>query len=151
MAAKYYNSIPDIALIGSIIVALFLNAIAPIATLISFPTTLVGWAMLIAAFSLAISILSSLRSQRSSTDAGDTPSVLIVTKFYSHSRNPYYLSCLGFTIGATIAMGSLAAFVAPILYFATIQTIIIPLEERILQIKFGESYAQYKQTVRRWL
>lgn len=76
---------------------------------------------------------------------------LITPGPYSLSRNPMYLLELTFWLGWALFYGSFAVLIAFLLFFMTINFLIIPYEERDLERRFGEAYRQYKQTVPRWL
>ena len=61
---------------------------------------------------------------------------------------------LGITIalmGIAIVVGSLPMLIAPVGFFAIINMVFIPYEERRLEQIFGEEYIDYKRQVRRWL
>lgn len=149
--SKLYNLIPDATLVCSIATAYILSSTFPIARVEGFLISLIGWVILLSAFGLALSILSDLKSKHTSTDAGGVPSVLLTGGMYRYSRNPFYLLSFLTTIGAGFVLGTITAFVAPIIYFLTLQLIIIPIEEKNLQIQFGREYEKYKHTVRRWV
>lgn len=75
---------------------------------------------------------------------------LLRNSLYAYSRNPMYLSELILMLGWVIFYGSavlLIAFVAWALFFNFYQA---PLEKRILEAHFDESYREYKRRVPRW-
>lgn len=75
---------------------------------------------------------------------------LLRNSLYAYSRNPMYLSELILMLGWVIFYGSavlLIAFVAWTLFFNFYQ---VPLEKRILEAHFDESYREYKRRVPRW-
>jgi protein-S-isoprenylcysteine O-methyltransferase Ste14 len=150
-STKVYNLIPDATLICSIFIAYALNNSSPIIKAIPSSMSLIGWMIAIVAFIIAISILSNLRVKHTSTDVAAVPSALVSNGFYLYTRNPFYLASLCVTIGVAIALGSLAAFVAPVIYFIVLHFIIIPIEEKNLHMKFRKEYEKYQQKTRRWL
>jgi protein-S-isoprenylcysteine O-methyltransferase Ste14 len=81
----------------------------------------------------------------------DQSARLVVDGVYRHSRNPMYLGFLlvllawGLFLGSALSLLFLPAFV---LYLNRFQ--IVP-EERFMQERFGEAYAQYRAEVRRWI
>ena len=151
MINKIYNSIPDATLIGSILIAYFLDRILPVTEIIPSPVNLIGWIVVAAGLGLAIYILSMLKSNHTSSDPGGVPSMLITTGPYSHSRNPMYLAYVISTSGAAIILGSITAFIAPVICFSVIHVIIIPGEERNLQKIFGQKYQNYQRSVHKWI
>lgn len=148
---KIYNIIPDATLICSIILAYLLNNFFPVAIIIPFPVNLFGWLLALLGFGFAIYIIAMLRSRHMSTDATGVPSDFIVNGFFALSRNPFYLAYVVVLVGVALALGSLAAFIAPLVCFMILDLLIIPLEEKNLQKRFGKKYQHYKHSVRRWL
>jgi protein-S-isoprenylcysteine O-methyltransferase Ste14 len=61
-----------------------------------------------------------------------------------------YLGVLIWLIGLAILLGSLIAFLFPILLFLLANFLVIPVEEKDLQGIFGEQFIEYKRRVRRW-
>ncbi len=150
-SSKIYNLIPDLTLVCSIVLAFFLDRNLPIIKIVPFPASLIGWLIVVVGVWCVLYILSTLRSNHTTTDAAGMPSQFITDGLYSFSRNPFYLSEVCITIGAAVILGSLTAFVAPFICFAILHFVIIPIEERNLQNKFGQKYEQYKRSVRRWI
>ena len=75
----------------------------------------------------------------------------IATGAYRWSRNPMYtgMALLQTGLAFGLANGWLLALVPVVL--AVIYATAIRHEEAYLEVKFGESYRTFKQTVRRWL
>ncbi len=66
------------------------------------------------------------------------------------TRNPMYLQMLIVCIGASFAFANWwILLLTPIVAFA-LQRLAIEAEEAYLEDKFGETYREYKQKVRRW-
>ncbi len=99
------------------------------------------WALL--HFRRAGTTISPLAPQRSRAVVQDGP--------YRFTRNPMYLgmalqvTAVGFWLAHPLALIGPAAFVAYITRFQ-----ILP-EERAILARFGEPYARYLKSVRRWL
>ena len=70
---------------------------------------------------------------------------------FAFSRNPIYLAMTGLYIGAATLLNSWwpLIFLVPLLIL--MHWGVVLREERYLLAQFGESYASYKATVRRWL
>ncbi len=79
-----------------------------------------------------------------------TPEI-ISTGVYRFTRNPMYvgMALIQTGIGIGFANGWIVALVPPVL--VVIHAIAIRPEEAYLESKFGESYTEYKKSVRRWL
>jgi protein-S-isoprenylcysteine O-methyltransferase Ste14 len=62
-----------------------------------------------------------------------------------------YLGFLVALIGVAAAVGSLAAVVAPVGFWAAAQFWYIPFEERRMAARFGADYDRYRARVGRWV
>jgi len=81
----------------------------------------------------------------------DTARELVVAGPYAHVRNPMSLTGVTQSAGIAIFLGSyaIAAYTAAgaVLWHAVVR----PAEERDLQARFGDSYNEYRKSVRCWL
>jgi protein-S-isoprenylcysteine O-methyltransferase Ste14 len=53
--------------------------------------------------------------------------------------------------GEAIFLGSLVAFVIPVLFVILVDRLNIKFEEETLERRFGRKYLNYKNKVRRWI
>jgi protein-S-isoprenylcysteine O-methyltransferase Ste14 len=147
-----YKFVPGSTLGASIITAVILHYFFPVTTaIIPFPYNLLG--LLIVGFGmyLAFQSMRLLISHNTTVEAGGNPSSLVTQCPYSYSRNPIYLGLLLIALGTATILSSFSAFIAPIIFFVMVNTVIIPFEENRLQKNFGIEYERYKASVRRWL
>ena len=73
------------------------------------------------------------------------------TGIYGITRNPMYVGLAFVYIGVACLVGNWWTFILlPFLIFI-IQEYIIKREEKYLEIEFGQTFRDYKKTVRRWL
>ena len=112
-------------------------------------------AMPLALFGLAVGILGVIQFLRVGTTVHPThPSRanrVVRSGLYGLSRNPMYL-------GLALVLAAIAAWLAHPLSFLVVPAFvtymtrfqIVP-EERALREKFGEPYAEYVRSVRRWI
>lgn len=70
---------------------------------------------------------------------------------YRVSRNPMYLGLAWVLLAVCIHLGNAATLFALAGFIAYLTRFQIRPEERVLLAKFGEPYARYLRTVRRWL
>ena len=78
-------------------------------------------------------------------------SYLLRRGLYAFSRHPMYLSELTLLLGWAIYYGSLALLIALVAWFLFFNFYQTPLEERVLEVHFGEAYREYKKKVPRWI
>lgn len=109
--------------------------------------------LVLAGVGLALSGLLAFRKART-TPNPHTPekSVSIVRSGpYRFTRNPMYLGLAVVLLGFCAYLANPLALVAVVVFVAYMTRFQIMPEERILLGKFGEPYAQYTSSVRRWL
>jgi protein-S-isoprenylcysteine O-methyltransferase Ste14 len=122
---------------------------------IGFESTLLkAGALVLFGLGLLIVILAVMNFRKEETTVDPTnPSKsekLVILGVYKFSRNPMYLGFFIWLIAFGLYLGTLAILLTPlfVLYMNKFQ---IKPEERFLQEKFGESYLDYKMSVRRWI
>jgi protein-S-isoprenylcysteine O-methyltransferase Ste14 len=81
----------------------------------------------------------------------ETPSTLITSGPYRFSRHPMYAFMTLILLGAAVFLGSLTAFVGPILFLVVVELVFIPKEEEAMAEAFGEEYVKYRRRVRKWI
>lgn len=79
-----------------------------------------------------------------------TKSYLLKSGPYALSRHPMYLFELTLILGWALFYGSVAVFIAALLWWALFTFRQVPLEERVMEARFGAEYAEYKRRVPRW-
>ncbi|MDR2871731.1 MAG: isoprenylcysteine carboxylmethyltransferase family protein [Xanthomonadaceae bacterium] len=119
-----------------------------------FPYRLpIGIALLGIGGCLIVAAIYTLRRSHttlSPTSPADT-SHIVDSGIYRVSRNPIYLGALALLTALALYLSHpLALAVLPVFVLYITRFQIIP-EERILLEKFGDEYARYLRTVRRWL
>ncbi len=70
---------------------------------------------------------------------------------YRFTRNPMYLGLVAMLLGAALALGTPAPWLATVGLALTLQLRFIRHEERALAASLGEPYERYRARVRRWL
>ena len=81
----------------------------------------------------------------------DATAAMVTSGIYRLSRNPMYLGLLLALTGCAIYLANALAFLFLPVFVACISRLQIVPEERALAAKFGDAFAAYKRSVRRWL
>ena len=81
----------------------------------------------------------------------ETSSKLIITGIYKITRNPMYVGMAIILTAWAVYLSNLILMVWVGVFIAYITRFQIQPEERALDKLFGEEFASYKQSVRRWL
>ena len=76
---------------------------------------------------------------------------IIKTGIYSYTRNPIYLSFVGFQMSMFLSFGNIFYFVSSISLFFWIHFMVILREEKYLEKKFQDQYVRYCANVPRWI
>src|SRR5579862_7923574 len=77
------------------------------------------------------------------------PTKFVVQPPYTWTRNPMYLSFVMVLLGLAIFFESIAMLLAPAVFYAVIDRMVIPREEETVERLFGQDYLAYKNRVRR--
>ena len=135
------------------LVGLGLQAFVPIALApeIRQVARIIGWVLLSAGVAVAAWSLVLFRTARTTTIPFEEPSALVVSGPYRLSRNPMYLALTLAYLGEAAILGQVWPLVPLVATFVYVNWTVIPFEERRLQETFGDAYARYRVTVRRWL
>lgn len=76
---------------------------------------------------------------------------LVTDGVYRFTRNPMYLGLVGMLLGLAIGVGTLPFYLAAGAFFAVIDQVFIPFEERKMKDTFGGEWLRYRTGTRRWL
>lgn len=83
---------------------------------------------------------------------GNQPTMLIVrTGPYRFSRNPIYVAFSILQLGIACWVDSVWLIATLVAAVRLMARVVIPMEERYLEGKFGAEYRDYRASVRRWL
>ncbi len=79
------------------------------------------------------------------------PTTFVAMSPYTWTRNPMYLGLTTTLFALAIFFGSIVMLLAPAVFFAVIDRIVIPREEETMERLFGQDYRDYMYRVRRWI
>ncbi len=94
---------------------------------------------------------SLFKKNRTTVKPQEMPSKLLITGPFRISRHPMYLGMVSILLGEAVFLGSLIAFVFPLIFAILMGLFFIPREEENLERAFGREYVDYKRRVRRWI
>jgi protein-S-isoprenylcysteine O-methyltransferase Ste14 len=106
-----------------------------------------------AGLTLDISALLAFRKAKTTFNplAPERSKSIVQTGLYRFTRNPMYLGMVLNLLGLCVYFANPLTVVGVIAFVAYITRFQIIPEERLLLAKFGDAYAQYTKSVRRWL
>jgi protein-S-isoprenylcysteine O-methyltransferase Ste14 len=142
---------PPVLFIGTLILSLVMHWLKPLHLLPRQISLVLGFAI------LGPCILLVRAAERAMRRAGtnirpDQPALAIVTDGpYRVTRNPMYLASIGLYLALALFLNSLWPLVLLPVLVGVLEWGVIRREEGYLEAKFGDSYRQYRNRVRRWL
>jgi protein-S-isoprenylcysteine O-methyltransferase Ste14 len=141
---------PPAIYLTTIITGLVLHFALPIPFV---PSLAMPLGALIAVFAATLFIWSIRTFHSAGTPVpGNRPTTAIVKLGpYRFSRNPIYLAFSLFQTGIALGVNDAWILVTLLPAIFLMSFAVIPREERYLEARFGEEYARYKASVRRWL
>lgn len=110
-----------------------------------------GAVLIIVGAALVVLARREFARHRQPTDPGLPTSKIVITGVFSVSRNPLYLGGVCILAGIALALDLPWVFVLLLPAIVACHYLLIAPEERYLAAKFGEEYAVYAASVRRWL
>lgn len=121
------------------------------------PNLPVVWALVAAVVGIVLAVVLDgdatrrfLRS-RTALEPWKPSSALVTTGPYRFTRNPMYLGMALLYLGILLTFGWLWSVALLPVVLVVIDRAVVAREERYLTRRFGESYLQYREQVRRWL
>lgn len=79
------------------------------------------------------------------------PAAFVITPPFTVTRNPMYVSFSTALLGFAIFFGSPTMLLAPIVFAAVIDRMVIPREEATMERLYGQQYRDYQERVPRWV
>jgi protein-S-isoprenylcysteine O-methyltransferase Ste14 len=111
----------------------------------------VGAVLAVAALLLGGSAFGLFKTAGQNPKPWTPKTVLVAEGAYRFTRNPMYVGMMTLEIGIGLMLGNLWVVLLAAVYLVVVHyTAVLP-EEAYLDEKFGDSYRQYKQRVRRYL
>lgn len=127
------------------------NFIVPIRELISSPINYIGIVFIV--FGAIINLWADkiFKKYNTTVKPDEKPAKLIDCGPFRISRHPMYLGMTSILLGTAVLLGSLIAFIFPVIFFFIIHYQYISKEEKMMEDEFGQLYIDYKNKVRKWI
>ena len=143
--------LPPVWFLASLIAMAALHFWLPVARLIPPPFHWLGLAPLIAGLALGFNAVGLFRRRQTGVVPFTPVTTLVTTGPYRFTRNPMYLGLVLALFGIATLLGTLSPWFVIPLFAAWIHRRFILQEEAMLEERFGDEYATFKQRVRRWI
>jgi protein-S-isoprenylcysteine O-methyltransferase Ste14 len=125
----------------------------PLLTIVPGTWIRLGWGLMAIAPIAPVAAFVEFRRANTTVNPHkpESASRLVTSGVYRWTRNPMYLGLSILLWGWAIELGTLSAFMGPLLFVAVIQHVQIRPEEHALRMRFGKDYETYCGRVNRWL
>jgi protein-S-isoprenylcysteine O-methyltransferase Ste14 len=143
--------LPPVYLVLSMAAMVVFHVGFPIAQPIREPYRYAGGVLIVLAAALGFWGVYLFRRARTGVVPFSEATVLVTGGPYRFTRNPMYLGMAGILLGTAIWLGSLTPWLVLPAFMGLIADRFIAPEEAMLERTFGEQYARYRASVRRWL
>ena len=154
--APLLRIVPPLWFFFFLVIGLLLHFLVPATHVFNFsyslPGAIIGGIIFIAGW--AITLRASALFKIENTEILPTSPAnraLVTYGPFRFSRNPMYLGMIMNLLGIAVYLGTLPMFISALAHFMVLNFFFIPFEEEKMARQFGEQYAAYRRTVRRWL
>ena len=143
--------LPPTYFMTSLILEIGLHFVVPINQLYRTPYRYLGIIPIIFGIVLNLWTDNLFKKKETTVKPFEKPSAFIKNGPFRISRHPMYLGMVAILLGGAFVLGSITAFIFPVLFFIAMEIVFIRHEEISLEETFGQTYLDYKKTVRRWI
>ena len=146
-----FFSRPDLICLILLIVSIVVGVFLPVVKFVYSPYAYLGIAPIVLGVVLSVWADALFKRNKTTVKPHERPLALMTSGPFRISRNPMYLGMMAILFGIAVCVGSLSAFVSPLIFFLVSDFRFIPLEESVMENVFGMAYVEYKGRVRRWI
>jgi len=129
---------------------IFLDFIWPLEIYAESKFMSLGYGLIALSLIIAGLCFREFKIARTSVSPNRTTTTIISNGPYRFSRNPMYVCMALLHIGIALLLNEVWVLLNVVTALLIIAVYVIPREERYLQRKFGKTYLDYKDSVRRW-
>jgi protein-S-isoprenylcysteine O-methyltransferase Ste14 len=142
---------PPVYLLAAIVVMAALDWLLPGGSALPVPWRWLGLVPLIGGLLLGGLAARLFRKHQTTIKPGQVSNLLMSGGPYRLTRNPIYVGMVLVLAGVATLLGGIAEwFVLPVFIWLIARNV-IPVEESMLEERFGREYQAYRVRVRRWI
>lgn len=134
-----------------LLLSILVHFMCPIVNIVPYPYNLIGIILIITGILITLITNFMLLKKKTSIKPFEIPCAFITSGPFKLSRNPIYMGMTIALFGVETTLGSLSPIIFIIIFVIIINRLIIPVEEKDLENKFGSKYLDYKKKVRCWI
>jgi protein-S-isoprenylcysteine O-methyltransferase Ste14 len=148
---KGKKPLPPTYLWAAIILINVIHFALPTRRFIVFPWNLFGILTIVAGAAVNLLADSAFKKFKTTVKPYQESSALITNGVFRISRNPMYLGFVLILSGNAILLGSLPSWLIIAGFIPIMHIVFIRVEEAMLEETFGDSWREYRKSVRRWI
>lgn len=142
---------PPLLYLAGLVLGVVSNRLWPISPLPEGWRYALGLVLVLLSIGIIVPVVRRYRGAKTPFDVRK-PSTTLITDGPNHfSRNPGYVALTMVYFGIALFLDNAWVMLAAVPIFIAMDRWVIPEEERHLANVYGEEYARYKASVRRWL
>jgi len=142
---------PPVIYVAALLLGLWLDPLWPISPLPESVAYSIGALAVIAGILIAPFAFLKFRRAGTPFNVRKPATALVTDGPYQYSRNPGYVALTLFYLGIALLLRNVWMLLMAAPALVVMDLWVVRSEERHLEARFGEEYASYKRTVRRWL
>lgn len=148
---KEHVPLPPLIYLAGVMLGWGIHSLMPVRVLPDVWQQPVGGVLIV--LGLIVAFLSVVTLYRAGTSPlHERPTTRIVPGgVFAWSRNPIYLGMLLICVGLAVFFDTVWVLGGTVLAVLIIHHVVIAREEAFLEVKFGQTYLDYKRQVRRWV
>jgi len=131
-------------------VGIFIDFIWPLEIYAESKFLWLGYGLIVVSLIVAGLCFREFKVSSTSIKPDQSTTTIVRKGPYRFSRNPMYICMVLLHFGVALWMNSVWVLLSIVPALLIIAVYVIPREERYLQRKFGKTYLDYKDSVRRW-
>ena len=148
---KKKQILPPTYFLISLIVMIILHFVFPLIKIITSPYNYFGVLLIVVGLLFNICPSNFFKKVNTTIKPFEESTYLVTEGLFKYSRHPMYLGMCAILMGVAIILGSVVAFLFPIIFVILMEIMFIPYKEKNLEEAFGGEYFDYKKKVRRWV
>ena len=142
---------PPVLYLAGLVSGVVLNGLWPISLVQNALGYALGSVLVLLSIGIIVPVIRRYRGAKTPFDVRKTSTTLITDGPNRFSRNPGYVALTMIYLGIALFLNNAWVMLAVVPIFIVMDRWVVPNEEGHLAKVYGEEYAEYKASVRRWL
>lgn len=142
---------PPFVYLSSIALGLVIHYLWPVRLVPRSISTPAGVILIVVAVVLFVTAVRTFGAAGTPVPGNEPTTAIVHRGPYRFTRNPIYLAFSLFQLGLAVWVNGVTLLITLVPAVALMSFVVIPREERYLEVRFPDKYPPYKAAVRRWI